>query len=70
MELWKYFRDEANDTLTDSGWFKSKVDLTGKNCNDDNTKGAGIEVPLKYLSNFWRTIEMFLINYEISLILT
>ena len=27
-------------------------------------------VPLKYLSNFWRTLEMPLINCEISLILT
>ena len=27
-------------------------------------------VPLKYLSNFWRTHEMHLINYEVNLILT
>ena len=27
-------------------------------------------VPLKYLSNFWRTLEMPLINYEVELILT
>ena len=27
-------------------------------------------VPLKYLSNFWRTLEMLLINCEVSLILT
>ena len=27
-------------------------------------------VPLKYLSNFWRTIQMPLINYEINLMLT
>ena len=27
-------------------------------------------VPLKYLSNFWRTLEMLLINFEINLILT
>ena len=27
-------------------------------------------VPLKYLSTFWRTIEMSLINFEINLILT
>ena len=27
-------------------------------------------VPLKYLSNFWKTLEMSLINYEINLILT
>ena len=27
-------------------------------------------VPLKYLGNFWRTLEMPLINCEVSLILT
>ena len=27
-------------------------------------------VPLKYLSNFWRTLKMLLINCEINLILT
>ena len=27
-------------------------------------------VPLKYLSNFWRTLEIPLINYKIELILT
>ena len=33
-------------------------------------KNVKIRVPLKYLSNFWRTLEMPLINCEISLILT
>ena len=37
---------------------------------DNGTKGAEIMVPLKYLSNFGRTIDMFLINSEINLILT
>ena len=27
-------------------------------------------VPLKYLSNLWRTLEMLLINCEVELILT
>ena len=27
-------------------------------------------VPLKYLSNSWRTLEMSLINFEVNLILT
>ena len=27
-------------------------------------------VPLRYLSNFWRTLEMPLINCEVNLILT
>ena len=35
-----------------------------------NTKDNEIIVPLKYLSNFWRTLEMSLINCETELILT
>ena len=27
-------------------------------------------MPLKYLCNFWKTLEMLLINFEINLILT
>ena len=34
---------------------------------DDGTKNVEIMVPLKYLSNFWRTLEMSLINREINL---
>ena len=33
-------------------------------------KEVEIAVPLKYLSNFWRTLDMPLINCEVSLILT
>ena len=33
-------------------------------------KNVKIRVPLKYLSNFWRTLEMPLINCEINFILT
>ena len=36
----------------------------------NNTKNVKIVVPLKYLSNFWRTLEMPLINCEIILDLT
>ena len=36
---------------------------------DDGTKDVEIMVPLKYLSNFSRTLEMPLINCEINLIL-
>ena len=34
---------------------------------NDGTKNVEIMVSLKYLSNFWRTLEMPLINCEISL---
>ena len=43
---------------------------TGKSPNNGNAKCFKIIVPLKYLSNFWRTLEMPLINYEVNLILT
>ena len=68
--LWQYFRDEPDDNLEDSESFKSKIKITGKTPNDDNEKDVEIMVPLKYLSNFWRTLEMPLINCEVNLILT
>ena len=43
--------------------------MTGQT-GDDRTKSVEIMVPLEYLSNFWKTLEMFLINCEINLILT
>ena len=77
--LWKYCKDipardnnnqitasDANN-LTDS--FKFKAKITGETGNDA-TKDVEIIVPLKYLSNFWRTLEMPLINCEVNLILT
>ena len=35
-----------------------------------NIKDVEITVPLKYLSNFWRNIEMSLMNCQINLMLT
>ena len=64
--LWQYYRDEPNDNLADSESFKSKIKITGKTYDDGNEKDVEIMVPLKYLSNFWRTIEMPLINCEVS----
>ena len=68
--FWQYYRDEPNDNLADSESFKSKTKITGKPPNDGNEKDVEIMVPLKYLSNFWRTLEMPLINCEVSLMLT
>ena len=44
--------------------------ITGKTPPAGNAKDVEIIVPLKYLSNFWRTLEMQLINCEVNLILT
>ena len=49
--------------------FKFKAKITGQT-EDDGTKDVEIMVPSKYLSNFWRTLEMPLINCEVNLILT
>ena len=47
--------------------FKFKK-IAGRTDND-NIKGDKLMVSLKCLSNFWRTLEMSLINFEINLIL-
>ena len=57
----------AENNTTDS--FKFKAKITGQTGNN-GTKDVEIIVPLKYLSNFWRTLEMPLINCEVNLILT
>ena len=78
--LWQYCKDipavnndgdivifnGANDT--DSLNFKSEI--IGKTNDDGDIENVDIKIPLKYLSNFWRTLEMSLINREVKLILT
>ena len=68
--LWQYYRDEPSNNLANSESFKFKVKITGKTPAADNEKDVEIIIPLKYLSNFWRTLEMPLINCEVNLILT
>ena len=43
--------------------------MTGQT-EDDGTKNVEIMVPLSYLSAFWRSLELILINCEVNLILT
>ena len=68
--LWQYYKDDPHNNIVDSESFKSKVKITGITPVDGNTKDVEIIVPLKYLSNFCRTLEMPLINCEVNLILT
>ena len=49
--------------------FKFKGKTTAKTGNN-GTKNFEIMVPLKYLSNVWRSLEIPLTNCEINLILT
>ena len=78
--LWQYCKDipavngngdvvDFNGAnVTDSFNFKTKI--TGQTDNNGRIDNVEIMVPLKYLSNFWRTLEMPLINCEVNLILT
>ena len=83
--LWQYCKeipavDNDGDIVdfnganaSDSFNFKSKI--AGQTAaNNNNGKFAGrvdveIMIPLKYLSNFWRTLEIPSINCEVELIL-
>ena len=46
-------------------WIKITVNIPA----GGNAKDVEIVIPLKYLSKFWRSLEMSLINCEINLIL-
>ena len=67
--LWNFKRDEIirniNLTNNNSLSFKYKSNLIGNTDADGaNRKKEGVKivVPLKYLSNFWRSLEISLIN--------
>ena len=70
--LWYFKRDEitnnadvTNDDNAPS--FKHKASLIGDTGNNGRKNGIKIAVPLKYLSNFWRSLEMSLINCKVEL---
>ena len=74
--LWQFKRDEVpnNDaglSIDNSKSFKYKAAIVGKTADaaGGNTfvKNTKIVVPLKYLSRFWRSLEMLLINCKIHL---
>ena len=67
--LYQFYRHEPHATLTDSESLKFKSEFLG-NTNNTGNIDAEIALSLKYLINFWRTLEMSLINCEINLILT
>ena len=64
--LWNYYRDEPSDLLsTNSESFKYKISIAGKTLNNDSLTDAEVVVPLKHLSNFWRSLDIPLINCEV-----
>ena len=75
--LWQFKRDEvpadnAELTINNSQSFKYKAAVLGKTANavggtNSSVKDAKIVVPLKYLSKFWRSLQMPLINCKVYL---
>ena len=76
--LYQYKRDEppddiANDlTVNNSSSFKYKVNLLGNPVVDGRIAKLNVKivVPLKYLNNFFRSLDMPLINCKVKLNLT
>ena len=76
--LYQYKRDQPPDNIDNnlatntSSSFKYKVNLLGNQVVADNVARLNLKivVPLKYLSNFFRSLEMPLINCKIKLNLT
>ena len=65
--LWQFKRTDvpannADLSITNSEWFKYKSALVGETeaaaSNTNTSVKAKIVVPLKYLSNFWRSLDM------------
>ena len=70
--LWNYYRDEpSTPPSSNSESFKYKTSIVGETPDDnDSLTGAKVVIPLKHLSNFWRSLSIPLINCEVELILT
>ena len=80
--LWNYYREEINDdenenhnnnnrllnnnkTITSKS-FRYKKKIRGSTLDNESRLNAEVVVPLKYLSNFWRSLDLPLNNCEIS----
>ena len=80
--LWNYYRDESSDSLSsNSESLRYKTSITGNKYN----AGAGeagydankvvkneteVVIPLKHLNNFWKSLNIPLINCQVELVLT
>ena len=81
--LFNYYRDEpkehtieagnnaTNISIRNSKSFDYKTEITGSlDAGEDEKDDVTIAIPLKYLGNFWRSLDIPLINCEITLILS
>ena len=79
--FWNYYRgkmnDNANETVANyrlnnsktitSKSFEYKTKTIASTSDNDNKFDTEVVVPLKYLSNLWRSLNLVLINCEVEL---
>ena len=79
--LWNYYRDEiddVDDNASDGKLFEHKTKIVGNTPERPGNEGDAnrppvpilnieVTIPLKYLSNSWRSLDLSLINCEIEL---
>ena len=58
---------ENNKKITTSRFFEYKTKILGDTPANNSTLDTEVVVPLKYLCNFWRSLDLPLINREIEL---
>ena len=70
--LWNYYRDELTDETNDNnGPNKNVIKINPYyDQNKRGTKEVEIAVPLKHLGNFWNSLNILLVNCEVSLALS
>ena len=69
--LWNFKRDEIERdvdlTIENAFSFKYEANFIGNTENNRIKNGVKVALPLRYLSNFWRSLEMPLINCKVEL---
>ena len=81
--LFNYYRDEPSELIISDGnnainisirnskSFDYKTNIIGNlDIGENEKEDVTIDIPLKYLGNFWRSLDIPLINCEITLILS
>ena len=81
--LFNYYRDNPSELIIGDGdnainisirnskSFDYKTEITGSlDAGEDEKEDVTIAIPLKYLGNFWRSLDIPLINCEITLVLS
>ena len=66
--LWNYRDEPINPLSSNSETFKYKINIVGKTPESkESLTDAKVVIPLKHLSNFWKSLDIPLINCKVEL---